>query len=48
VILNLGSDLGADLIVMGARGRSGTPFPRAAGRTRASLTAMTAPVLLSL
>jgi nucleotide-binding universal stress UspA family protein len=48
VILNLGSDLGADLIVMGARGRSGVPFPRAAGRTRASLAAMTAPVLLSV
>lgn len=46
-VLDLASDLGADLVVMGARGRSGVPFPRAAARTRASLAAMTAPVLLS-
>lgn len=47
-ILNLGSDLGADLVVMGARGRAGVPFPRAAGKTKASLASMTAPVLLSI
>jgi nucleotide-binding universal stress UspA family protein len=47
-ILNLGSDLGADLVVMGARGRSGVPFPRATGKTRASLASMTAPVLFSI
>jgi nucleotide-binding universal stress UspA family protein len=48
VILNLASDLGADLIIMGVRGRSGAPFPRAIGRTRGTLASMTAPVLLSL
>jgi nucleotide-binding universal stress UspA family protein len=47
-ILNLGADLGADLVVMGARGRSGVPFPRATDRTRASLASMTAPVLFSV
>lgn len=47
-ILNLGSDLGADLVVMGARGRHGVPFPRATGRTRASLASMIAPVLFSV
>jgi nucleotide-binding universal stress UspA family protein len=47
-LLNLGADLGADLVVMGGRGKYGTPFPRAKRRTRASLAAMTAPVLLSM
>jgi nucleotide-binding universal stress UspA family protein len=47
-ILNLGADLGADLVVMGARGRSGVPFPRVSERTRASLASMTAPVLFSI
>jgi nucleotide-binding universal stress UspA family protein len=47
-ILNVASDLGADLVVMGARGRAGVPFPRAAGQTRESLAAMTAPVLFSM
>jgi nucleotide-binding universal stress UspA family protein len=47
-ILNVASDLGADLVVMGARGRSGVPFPRATDQTRESLAAMTAPVLLSM
>lgn len=47
-VLNLASDLGADLVVMGARGRSGVPFPRATDRTRASLASMTAPVLFSV
>lgn len=46
-VLNLASDLGADLVVMGARGRPGVPFPRASDRTRASLGSMTAPVLFS-
>lgn len=46
-VLNLASDLGADLVVMGARGRPGVPFPRATDRTRASLATMTAPVLFS-
>jgi len=46
-ILNLASDVGADLVVMGARGRHGGPFPRASRRTRATLSTMTAPVLLS-
>lgn len=47
-VLNLASDLGADLVVMGARGRPGVPFPRATDRTRASLASMTAPVLFSI
>jgi nucleotide-binding universal stress UspA family protein len=47
-LLNLGSDLAADLVVMGARGRHGVPFPRAGRRTRESLASMTAPVLFSL
>jgi nucleotide-binding universal stress UspA family protein len=47
MLLNLSSDFGADLMVMGARGRHGVPFPRAARSTRKSLQAMTAPVLLS-
>jgi nucleotide-binding universal stress UspA family protein len=46
-ILNLASDVRADLVVMGARGRHGGPFPRASRRTRATLATMTAPVLLS-
>jgi nucleotide-binding universal stress UspA family protein len=46
-ILNLGAEVGADLVVMGARGRHGGPFPHTARRTRASLAAMTAPVLFS-
>lgn len=46
-ILNTASDLGADLVVIGARGKSGVPFPRATGRTRASLASMTAPLLVS-
>lgn len=48
VVLNLASDAAADLVVMGARGRPGGPFPRASRRTRASLSAMTAPILLSV
>lgn len=47
-ILNLGSDLAADLVVTGARGSHGVPFPRASSRTRASLASMTAPVLFSV
>lgn len=46
-VLNLGAELGADLVVMGAQGTHGTPFPRATRRTRASLSAMTAPVLFA-
>jgi nucleotide-binding universal stress UspA family protein len=46
-ILNVAADLGADLVVMGARGSSGVPFPRATGQTRGSLASMTAPVLFS-
>lgn len=48
MLLNLSADFGADLVVMGARGRHGVPFPRAARSTRKSLQSMTAPVLLSL
>lgn len=47
-VVNLASDLGADLVVMGGRGTHGTPFPRAARRTRASLQVMAAPLLLSI
>lgn len=47
-VLNVAADLGADLVVMGARGRPGVPFSRASGRTRASLASMTAPVLFSV
>lgn len=47
MLLNLSADFGADLVVMGARGRHGVPFPRAARSTRKSLQSMTAPVLLS-
>lgn len=45
-ILNFGAEVGADLVVMGARGHRGA-FPRAGRRTRESLATMTAPVLFS-
>lgn len=47
VLLNRASDLGADLVVMGARGRHGVPFPAVARTARRSLHEITAPVLLS-
>ena len=47
MLLNLSSDFGADLVVMGARGRHGVPFPRPTRSTRKSLQSMTAPLLLS-
>jgi nucleotide-binding universal stress UspA family protein len=47
VLLNRSADCGADLVVMGARGRHGVPFPRAGRTTRRSLDEITAPVLLS-
>ncbi len=47
VLLNRSSDLGADLVVMGARGRHGVPFPSVARTARRSLEEITAPVLLS-
>jgi nucleotide-binding universal stress UspA family protein len=46
-MLNASAEFRADLVVMGGRGRSGLPFPRAARSTRRSLASMTAPVLLS-
>jgi nucleotide-binding universal stress UspA family protein len=46
-LLNMSSDFGADLVVMGARGRHGVPFPRAGRSTRKSLQTMLAPLLLS-
>ncbi len=47
LVLNSSADLGADLVVMGARGRHGVPFPRPGRTTRESLASMVAPVLLS-
>jgi nucleotide-binding universal stress UspA family protein len=47
-VLNRTSDFGADLVVMGARGKHGVPFPRAGRATRKSLESMIAPVLLSM
>lgn len=47
VLLNRSADFSADLVVMGARGRHGVPFPRAGRTTRRSLEELTAPVLLS-
>lgn len=47
-VLNLGADMGADLIVTGGRGKHGTPFPKAGRRSRATFAEMTAPVLISL
>ncbi len=47
VLLNRTADLGADLVVMGARGRHGVPFPRVGRTTKRSLDEITAPVLLS-
>ncbi len=47
-VLNRTSDFGADLVVMGARGRHGVPFPRPGRMTRRSLESMIAPVLLSM
>ena len=47
VLLNRSADLGADLVVMGARGRHGVPFPRVARATRRGLDELTAPVLVS-
>jgi nucleotide-binding universal stress UspA family protein len=46
-LLNMSSEFGADLVVMGARGRHGVPFPRAGRSTRKSLQSMIAPVLFS-
>jgi nucleotide-binding universal stress UspA family protein len=46
VLLNRSSDLGADLVVMGARGRHGVPFPTVGRTARRSLEEITAPVLL--
>ena len=47
-VLNRTSDFGADLVVMGARGKHGVPFPRPGRATRKSLESMIAPVLLSM
>lgn len=47
VLLNRSADCGADLVVMGARGRHGVPFPRVGRTTKRSLDEITAPVLLS-
>jgi nucleotide-binding universal stress UspA family protein len=47
-VLNAAADFGADLVVMGARGRHGVPFPRPGRQTRDTLRSMVAPVLLSL
>lgn len=47
VLLNRSADLGADLVVMGARGKHGVPFPKVGRTTRRSLDEITAPVLLS-
>ncbi len=47
VVLNRSADFGADLVVMGARGRHGVPFPKVGRTTRRSLDELTAPVLLS-
>ena len=47
VLLNRAADFSADLLVMGAGGRHGAPFPRAGRATRKSLEVMTNPVLLS-
>jgi nucleotide-binding universal stress UspA family protein len=47
VLLNRSADFGADLVVMGARGRHGVPFPRMGRTARRSLDEITAPVLLS-
>ena len=47
-LLNRSSDFGADLVVMGARGKHGVPFPRPGRSTRKSLQSMIAPVLLSM
>jgi nucleotide-binding universal stress UspA family protein len=46
-VLNVSSEFGADLVVMGARGRTTVPFPLPARSTRKKLGSMTAPVLLS-
>ena len=47
VLLNRCADFAADLVVMGARGKHGVPFPKAGRTTRRSLDEITAPVLLS-
>ena len=47
VLLNRCADLGADLVVMGARGKHGVPFPKVGRTTKRSLDEITAPVLLS-
>jgi nucleotide-binding universal stress UspA family protein len=47
VLLNRSADFGADLVVMGARGKHGVPFPKVGRTTRRSLDQITAPVLLS-
>jgi nucleotide-binding universal stress UspA family protein len=47
LLLNRSADFGADLVVMGARGKHGVPFPKVGRTTRRSLDEVTAPVLLS-
>jgi nucleotide-binding universal stress UspA family protein len=46
-VLNVSAEFGADLVVMGARGRTTVPFPLPSRSTRRKLRSMTAPVLLS-
>jgi nucleotide-binding universal stress UspA family protein len=46
-VLNLTTDLGADLVVMGAHGGRGLPRPKHEDTTAAILHSMTAPVILS-
>jgi nucleotide-binding universal stress UspA family protein len=46
-LLNVSAEFGADLVVMGARGRTTVPFPLPSRSTREKLRSMTAPVLLS-
>jgi nucleotide-binding universal stress UspA family protein len=47
VLLNRSADFGADLVVMGARGKHGVPFPRVGRTAQRSLDEITVPVLLS-
>jgi len=47
IVLNRCADLGADLIVMGARKLQNLPLPHSGGTLREVLGALTAPILLS-
>jgi nucleotide-binding universal stress UspA family protein len=47
VILNRSADMNADLVVLGARGRHGVPFPQVGRSARRAIDESSAPILLT-